>query len=244
MLATMLLAASPLTVGGAGVKELNPTSSAAAQAGDRHASEAVAAMKQVRTVESRGSFGPPGLSTTFNGVCTMREPRAFMSLRSGRNLWQIIFIGKPRKDWERHRTPSTRWGPWQAQSTGPGDFAFPLLLPLACPRISLRDWRVRATLHFQDVGGTPGGGTPAWHLHASAPDSRQSFDWYVDPATHRLLRRRYTQYTPKGSAGYVEDVAYFAFNAVATVNPPPAPEPRPTPTHHSSSGLAYGPYPS
>jgi hypothetical protein len=149
----------------------------------------------------------------------MDEPRARMSFHGGANDWQLIFISKPKKDWERHRVAGGVWGPWKPLATGPGDFNFPLILPLACPRISLYDWRSNRTLHFQVSDVESIEGRQAWHLRATVPGSPHPtiVDWYVDQGTHRLLRR---VYTTNGTAVYVEDVSYSTFNATVTIRPP------------------------
>jgi hypothetical protein len=218
-LVAMLLTSSSVAAGAMGVTARDAGSRVGTGAGDQLANNAVAAMKQVRAVHSSGTFGAPRAGSTFTGVCAMSEPRARMSFHGGLNYWQKIFISKPKKDWERHRVAGGPWSPWQAQPTGPGDFNFPLVLPLACPRISLYDWRSNGTLHFQVSGVVSIGSRQAWHLRATIPGSPSPtiVDWYVDKGTYRLIRRLYTTH---GNAGYVEDASYSAFNAHVTVNPP------------------------
>jgi hypothetical protein len=216
-LAAVLFTSFSFTAGAAGSTARDAGSRADTQAGDQLAIKAVAVMKRVRAVHSRGTFGAPRAGSTFTGVCAMSEPRALLSFNGGANEWQLIFISKPMKDWERHRVTGTQWGPWEAQATGPGDFNFPLFLPLVCPRISLHDWRWNGTLHFRVSGGASIANSQAWHLHATIRGSPMLVDWYVDKGTYRLLRKVYT--TP-GKPGYVEDASYSAFNANVTVKPP------------------------
>ncbi len=212
---------------------------AAASTPDRHAgitasdranelaARAIAAMKKVQTVRSDGTWGIPASPATFTGVCVLHDPSALLSFRSAHRSWQIILISKPtQRDWERFKLGRAPWSAWQAQGTGPGDFNFPLLLPLACPRISLHDWRLHnVTLRFVVAAMTVVRGRPAWHLHAAVGVNRTgaqstAVDWYVDTGTYRLLRRRFTQYAPTGKAGYFEDVTYFGVDSAAVIRPP------------------------
>lgn len=187
-------------------------------------SRAIAAMKTVKTVRSNGVFGGQPVQSTFTGVCVTSGPAARMSVHSARNRWQIILLSKPKqRDWIRYRRPSAPWGRWEPQATGAGDFNFPLLLPLGCPRLSLHDWRLnKATLHFRVSGVASVGGRQAWHLHASVRGASgvTTVDWYLDRSTYRLLRRQFIQFNAAGKPGYAEDVTYSGFNRRVTVLPP------------------------
>jgi hypothetical protein len=183
-LTAVLFVSSALTVGATGVPASPGGDQTAAArllrsnaAATGLAARAIAEMKTVRTVRSSGLWG----GWRFTGACVMGDPRASISFGSATVRVQKIFISKPvQKDWERSRRGLAPWGKWQPQATGAGDFNFPLLLPLACPRsrcttggsmprcssvppASCRWAGVRpGTCMHQWAGLLPTPGTPSW----------------------------------------------------------------------------------